>query len=186
MSLNFEDVAPFLKQPRNYDLELFKRIENFLKVELNYSKFKSRFRLFDYGSCSEIELFFDKQWNSIAFELSDDGIPHYEHAPYFNLRIYISARGPLITSRGLKEVSKGDQSQLCPSKNTRELGPNPIAEEKAQALAMLVAQKFNLIYVDMKWLEQFQLNKKDLTSDASLSLDFSEPDALNVLFSEVM
>jgi hypothetical protein len=168
MSLKFEHIADFIKQPRSYDIDLLERIQNFLRTDLKYQKFTGQFRLFDYGSCSQIELFFDKKWNLITPELNSNNESNFE------FRIYVSARGPLITSTGVERLAR------------LELITNSAVEEKAQVLAESIAQKFNLMYVKAKWLEQFSLNKKDLTSDASLSLDFSEPTALNILFSEIM
>ena len=43
---------------------------------------------------------------------------------------------------------------------------SPAAEAKARDLALAIADKFGLVYVDREWLRQFQLNEKELTEDA--------------------
>lgn len=169
----FSDVAPYLREPRKFDPHRFEAIELFLKKDLKFVQARGRFN-WNFGSCTTFSVAIDRE------EVSTDAA---SDEAYLVLTVYVSERAPLVTSRGL---------ELRPTLSAAAIAPRgglgyeatETAETKAYELALAVAQRFGLEYVEREWLRQFRLSEHDLTDDGRLSLDYSEPDALNVLFTE--
>jgi hypothetical protein len=174
----FEDVAPYFTRDRlsHQDGEIRANlIAEFLRVKKRCEHVEVQLRGtkapgWDVGSATRFNLFFDKNWLPIHITS-----PSQEFR--FMLSLLVSERGPFVTSSGGEWIVSPD-----------DLKPHPqislLAEKKSKRLALSVATRFGFRYLDATWLRQFRLNVEGLTSDVSLSLDFSEPDALNVLFDE--
>jgi hypothetical protein len=181
ISLTYENIKPYLNKPRIYDLNRFIAIQKFVKDDLSFQYFQSIDGEWDTtGSCSTLKFYFDKDWLSVERNWQGSDTTH------FFVKIGISARGPFITSIGL-ELQPAPPGEFRPplDGNTAFL-PSAKAQETAQKIGKEIAEKFNCLYIEAEWLNEYEIDVMDLTGDASLSLEDANPIALNVLFSEYM
>jgi hypothetical protein len=174
--MTFDEIAPYLSRPRQFDRQLLTKIAGFLE-RLGYGsvqQWDSEFS--NYGSSLGVTIRCSEDWHTQDVAANHD-------APY-TMILRISARGPFITSGGWKVVPTPADMYRPPGQDRGVSMPNDAAEQRALDLANAVAQEFNLTYLEREWLRRFKLAEESLTADALLSVDFSEHDALNVLFDE--
>jgi hypothetical protein len=179
--MKYDDLVPFLNQPCQRNLDLFKKIENFLRVNINFNSVWANFYGDGggWGSCSTFTIYCNSKWNSVSYETEYELI-------HFSVMIGLSGRGPLLTSAGL-EMQDWPLDRSPPTgERAQMLSSSPKAQNKASEIAQKIADEFHLIYLERDWLSQFSLKEDDLIEDAACSLDFSEPTALNILFSEYL
>ncbi len=181
----FEDIAPFLvRERRSHEAgELRARqIAAFLNSEQRCQHVDVILRGThaagpNVGSSTQFDLYFDHDWSPVS-----DG--RYNQRRRYTVSMAVSERGPFVVSFGSEWVlAPADWAGGLEKLQPRE---SPEAETKARILAVAVASKFNLTYLDVQWLRQFKLSDKELPEEVRLSLDYSEPDALNVLFDETL
>jgi hypothetical protein len=173
----YRQIGRYLVEKRVFDEDRFNRIRTFLAERfVDASIGASLGRYSNYGSCSSFEI-------SCGQDMSASH-PLHPEAIHFRLDILVSARGPFVTSWGGELQPARDDQRRPPGDDRRVMRTSAIAEARAEDVARLVAQEFGLQYLDREWLRQIRLNPRDVISDVELSLDHSEPDALNVLFSE--
>lgn len=127
------------------------------------------------GSCTRFRIYFDKNWAPLS-------VDPLAEAHRFRLDLAVSDRGPFIIGTGSEWLVSpadwaGGMAKLQPQESVE-------AEAKAKTLALAVASQFDLTYLEADWLLGFKLNAKELPEDVLMSLDYSDPDALNVLFDE--
>jgi len=182
--VNWQDVAPYVACERQSDeagQARGERIADFLRsdrqcVHVEWVPRGVSQPGWNNGSCTKFYVYLDENWSPIP-----DG--RYSPRRRYTVSIAVSERGPFVVSWGCEWLAS-----RMPWENEEKLHPieNAEAQAKAKALALAVAQEFRLTHLDANWLRQFKLDEKDLTEDVLLSLDYSEPDALNVLFDEML
>jgi hypothetical protein len=174
--MTFEDIAPYLDRPRHFDRHLLARIAIFVE-SIGYVPVEQWDNQYsNSGSSSGVTIRFSSDWHVVEASPSNEVT--------YTVTVLISARGPFVTSQGLK-LGPTPADMYCPPGEDRGVSlPSEEADKKALQLATVIAQEFNLTYTDREWLRRFKLTHRSLTSDALLSLDFSEPNALNILFYE--
>jgi hypothetical protein len=181
IELTHKDIAPFLSKPRYFDMERFHKIKDFLAKDLGFKHLNSRDGEWDVtGSCSIFFIYFDENWTNIE--------PNWEVADgsQFLIKIGVSARGPFVTGLGLELQPIPPDWYRHPNHPDTMLLHSDFVQEKAVKLSKEVGKKFDLTYLDPKWLAQIEIDVMDLAGDASLSLDAGDATAWNVLFSEYM
>lgn len=183
--VKWEDVAPYVVRERlsHEEGELrAKPLTEFLHREVRSEHVEVLLRGmhapgWDNGSCTQFFMYLDDNWSPLP---ADRLAARHRYTLY----LAVSDRGPFVISSGSEWLLSpadwaGGMEKLQPQKNVE-------AEAKAKALALAMASKFDLTYLDAEWLRQFKLNPKELPDEVCLSLDYSEPDALNVLFDEAV
>ena len=182
--ITWEELAPYLHKSRHSDEEAQARgeqIVDFLQRQMKCANIGLVHRGvgqpgWDNGSCTKFYLYFDDEWNPLPADL-------FAQKHSYILTLAVSERGPFIISAGFECVWKpaefgGDGGKkLYPQENGE-------ANDKAQVLALAVARTFELKYLNSEWLRGYKLDEESLPVEVQLSLDYSEPDALNVLFDE--
>lgn len=184
-SVVWEDVALYVARERQTHEQgelRAKRIAEFVRQELRYEHAELQLRGmyapgWENGSCTQLHIYLDENWSTLPAD-------RFAVRPRYTLHIAVSERGPFVISSGSEWLPSpadwaGGMEKLQPQKNDE-------ATAKAKALALAVASKFDLTCLDAEWLRQFKLNPKELPDEVNLSLDYSEPDALNVLFDEAL
>jgi hypothetical protein len=174
--MNLETIETYLKASLSLDIERFEKIKSFLQKELGYSQSTAGF---GYSSSSRFVLSFDENWKMVP-QMS----PMWEYR--YSIHVHVSERGPFVTSYGLEHFSTSDGGYTTEGIEKGVLRGSAISESKAKEIAVQLAEKFNLTYLDPTWLSQILVKEEDLPDDALVLIDFSEPNALNVLFAEVL
>lgn len=182
----WEEVAPYLVHERQTHEEgelRAERIAEFLRLDQRCEPIEiilrgSHASGWEVGSCTQFFIYLDDKWSL----LPADRFAAKHHR--YRLEIAVSERGPFIVSSG---------SEWLPSPSGGTSGGERFepresfeAAAKAKGLALAIARRFDLTYLDAEWLRQIKLNPKELPDEVLLSLDYSEPDALNVLFDETV
>lgn len=182
----WEDIVPFVLQERqSQELGALRaeKIAAFLGRALNTKEVEVLLRGerapgFNCGSCSRFFVYFDEGWRPI-----DDRLTERRR---YSVEVSVSERAPFVTSRG-------GQWRMHPREDGGRVMVHSLdcvdVAAKAKSLALDVAREFGLRYLDAEWLRQFKLAslvELPLPWDVAQSLDYSEPDALNVLFCEEM
>jgi hypothetical protein len=173
----FEMIAPYLKHSLSYDVTRYENIKNYLIQDLGYLHVSGCLGF--HSSSSVFQLSFDEKWIMVPAQTA---MWDYK----YNTHIHVSERGPFVTARGLEHFPTPADEYRPPGFDKGVLLESPIAEAKAKEIALQIAEKFSLTYLDHHWLSQFKINEKDMPADAIGLIDFSEPDALNVLFAEIL
>jgi hypothetical protein len=172
-----KEIAPYLANKRAFDEELFARISQFLAEKMGHSKVRARLGKFsNYGSCSVFEI-------STSNDESSSERPDFD-GNYCRLEIAISARGPFVTSWGAQLQSTPEGQWRPPGEDTGMMQVTAVADAQAEIIGREIAKEFGLKYLDREGLRAILLDPGELGDDADLSLDHSDPTALNVLFTE--
>jgi len=184
--MNRQYLAPFFNKPRVKNVDLFEKILKFLQSDMGFVHVRAGIVGSGYnapglswGSCSTYDMCFDSQWNSVNY-------PQINEMIHFKVSIGLSARGPFVTSAGYELQPTPADSYKPPGPDKGMYQPSPMSVERAQKISLEVAKKFDLVYLDHEWLETLSIDENDLVDDAKYSLDYSEPTAFNILFSEFM
>lgn len=182
----WEDVAPYVvhaRQSHEQGEARAERIAKFLRSELNSEHLEILLRGMhapgtNNGSCSQFFIYLDESWSPLPAD-------RFAVRQRYTLHLAVSERGPFILSSGSEWLPSRFEWE-DPATPLERLHPFPCAgaAARAKALALAVGRRFELTYLEADWLRQFKLSKKELPEDVLCSLDYSEPDALNVLFDE--
>jgi hypothetical protein len=188
--MNHEEVERFLVQPRISRTEeeaRAKRVSDFLSERHGFSGVKVVPRGvgkagIDIGSCTTFSLSFSEQWQSLDPRAQQTAEPGS-----FRVDLFVSCRGPFVASSGWRwAIGKEDRDEsymvgkLCAFQDEQ-------ATSKADATAQSIAGEFGCTYLsaaDCDELRGLALDPKSLPSEVKLSLDYTDPTALNVLFDE--
>lgn len=188
--MNYEEVERLLTRPRISRVEeeaRAKKVSDFLSERHGFKAVKVIPRGvgkagIEIGSCTAFSLSFDKTWHLIdplAAQAAEPGC--------FRIDIFVSCRGPLLASSGWRwEVGmKGRDEPYLVGRPC--VFQDEAAAAKAQDIAQSVAGEFAWIHLSATNCDQLRgrpLDPKSLPSEVTLSLDYSDPNMLNVLFDE--
>lgn len=136
----------------------------------------------DIGSCTAFSLSFSDKW-----QLLDSQAQQTAEPGCFRVDLFVSCRGPFVASSGWR-WAMGKEGHDQPYM-VGKLGvfQDEAATSQSQAIAQSVADEFDWICLsaeDCDELRRHALDPKSLPSEVTLSLDYSDPNALNVLFDE--
>jgi hypothetical protein len=186
-NISFDTIAPYLVEPVRMNTVRFNEIKTFIREVLG-SKFLRASPENSTSSSSKFSLTFNKDWQEVENTSAIDN----QHNYHFYLAVHISERGPFVISEGIELQSRSEEDWVPPGTDVETYRKQMVfrssnaAEEKAKEIAMKVAERFNLIYLDRDWLSQFKVAEEDLPQDALIRIDFDEPNALNLLFAETL
>ena len=175
MSIPLNEITPYLNQVAHYDAQLRVALKAFFEQSLGQNNFYVAGPA-DYSSCFCCTLGFNCEWQLLPNESPDS---------QFELCVYISLRGPFISSTGLELQPYQNSDYRLPGDTSGMYRPTPIAQQKARHYADAVAQQFGRTYLDRDWAES-QIIDPDSLSGEVLSVIFPDdmPTIFKVLFGQ--
>ena len=109
--LTFEDISPYLDNARSYDADLLTRVRAFVE-RMGFERVRAwNTANANSGSCLGITVLLDRDWRTTL----DPDTPMWL-APY-KFSVFISARGPLVTSDGYEWVPTLPGERLPPGED---------------------------------------------------------------------